>query len=82
MHNLQNGIYTFFRGYIPVSLYLVLGTLRLVANGNLCYYRTWDICVRKRNFCHYSTWDIYFGKLHLAAPKGEPEGMGGYTQSN
>ena len=52
MHNFENGIYQFFRGIHPrIS---ILGSRRfaprspLVANRNLYYYRTWDICVGKR----------------------------------
>ena len=29
MHNLQNGIYNFFRGYTPASLYMFHGAFRL-----------------------------------------------------
>ena len=38
----------------------ILGSRRhpLVANWNLYYYRTWDICVEKRNLYYYRTWYI------------------------
>ena len=54
----------------------------LVANRNLFYYRTWNICVVKRNISvfYYSTLDIGVGKLHLPLPRNNREGMGGYTQ--
>ena len=65
MYNLQNGIYTFFRGIHPRIFILVPRRFAplppLVANWNLCYYRTWDICV---------------GKLHLAPPKKWSRGDG------
>ena len=48
LHNLQHGIYIFFPGDTPRI------SMRLVANRNCCYYRTWDIC---------------FGTLHLAPSK-------------
>ena len=80
MHNLQNGIYKFVRGYTPISLYLVLGALRSspieiyvsialgisVSENEIFVTIVLVIFV----FEHY-TWPL---------PKIDPVGMGRYTQ--
>ena len=69
MHNFENGLYKFFRGYTSVSLYFVHAALRLgIPSPPIEIYVTivlGDICV---------------GKLHLTLPRNNPDGMGEYTQ--
>ena len=66
MYNLQNGIYKLSGGYTTVSM---VGPQRfaprpsLVANRNLCYYRSLDICV---DIYVTIVRGIFVGKLRLA----------------
>ena len=69
MHNLLNGIYHFFRGYTPVSLYLVLGALRLgLSSSPIEIYVSIGLGI------------FVLENYAWPLPRNDPEGMGGYTQ--
>ena len=73
MHNLLNGLEKIFLGDTPVHLHLVFGASRIGLRSSpteICYYRTWDICVRNRNLYYYSTWDICVGLTTLGPSQG------------
>ena len=69
MHNLQNGIYTFLRGYTLASLYLFHGALRLdLLSSPIEIYVIIGLGIFVlENY----TWLL---------PRNDPEGMGRYTQ--
>ena len=69
MHNLQNGIYRFFWGYTPASLYLPLGVLRLgLPSSPTEIYVTIRLGI------------FVLENYTLFLLRNDPEGMGGYTQ--
>ena len=80
MHNFQNGIYQFFRGYNPISLYLVP---ELCASSPIEIYVT--IGLGKTVSENEILVTIILGIFVLENytwpfPRNYPEGMGGYTQ--
>ena len=83
MHNLQNEIYTFFRVYTSVSLYLVLGALRLgLPSSPIEIYVTigLGISVSENEIFYTIVLEIFVLENYTwPLPRNDPEGMGGYT---
>ena len=84
MHNLQNEIYKFSRGYTFVSLYLVDGALRLdLPSSPIGIYVTIGLGIsvsENENFYTIVLGIFVLENYTCPLPRNDPEGMGEYIE--